>query len=309
MSCKTAFQINMHPNDVRYVGQFLPHQIRVWGKQVDRVFVALDLHRSRAGRYRNEQYDDNLRKIRALLSDDIPDKAWDGGPFYSYFFGMWAASAKYVVHTDSDMFFGGGDRSWLADVIHLLESRSDLLFVAPLSGPPRADGQLIGQAGWERGAVQRDSSVPVGYLFPTVSTRIFVTGQPLLRERIGALDLIAPTSLQKLRSHILGNPPIAIEAERLLSQCMAARDLRRMDFLGNGSGMWTLHPPYRSEMFFSRLPQLIEQIESGQVPAEQRGRYDVHDSLIDWSEQRRLNTPRHRWQRHMKQLVARMAGQ
>src|SRR4051812_18109512 len=64
-----VLQINMHPNDARHVVHTLPHQIRMWGNQVGRILIALDLHRSRAGRYRNNEFDQNLRKITAILQD------------------------------------------------------------------------------------------------------------------------------------------------------------------------------------------------------------------------------------------------
>src|SRR4051794_6727693 len=102
-----VMQINMHPNDARHVVHTLPHQIRMWGRQVDRVVVTLDLHRSRAGRYRNDAFGQNLKAITSALgkiarsspievvevnyapdvrddvsrqffaSGGIPDKAWD----------------------------------------------------------------------------------------------------------------------------------------------------------------------------------------------------------------------------------------
>ncbi len=325
-----VLQINMHPNDVRHIVHVLPHQIRMWGRQVDRVLITLDLHRSRAGRYRNNEFDQNLRKIRTILQDigrdspveivevdyspdvrrevsrtffssgEIPDKAWDGGPFYSYFYGLWAAKAAYVLHMDSDMLYGGGSPHWIDDAIVLLEARPELLFVAPLSGPPRADHVLLGQR-----QVRQDPTLPAAYIFPTVSTRIFLMGKSLLRKRTGGLTLTAPRPTQKLRAHIMGNPPQALEAETVLSRNMQAHNLSRMDLLGSGQGMWSLHPPYRSELFYRELPQLIENIEQGRVPEEQRGRYDVHDSMIDWSEQRQANTRRRRWMRHLKQMTER----
>jgi hypothetical protein len=325
-----VLQINMHPNDVRHIVHVLPHQIRMWGRQVDRVLIALDLHRSRAGRYRNNEFDQNLLKIRAILRDaggdnpvdvaevdyspdvrreisrsffssgEIPDKAWDGGPFYSYFYGLWAAKANYVLHMDSDMLYGGGSPNWIAEAIALLEARPDLLFVAPLSGPPRPDRVLLGQR-----QVTQDPTVPDAYLFPTVSTRIFLMGMQLLRKRTGGLTLTAPRPTQKLRAHVMGNPPRALEAETVLSRNMQAHGLSRIDLLGSGQGMWSLHPPYRSELFYRELPKLIENIEHGRVPEEQRGRYDVHDSMIDWSEQRQANTRRRRWMRHLKQMTER----
>lgn len=330
-----VLQINMHPNDARHIVHVLPHQIRMWGGQVDRILVTLDLHRSRAGRYRNNEYDQNLRKITTILQEigrdspievaevdyspaardkvarsfflsaDIPDKAWDGGPFYSYFYGLWAAKADYVLHMDSDMLYGGGSQQWIAEATALLEQRPDLLFMAPLSGPPRDDHMLLGQRGWFSGEVRRDASLAGAYRFPTVSTRIFLMGVSLLRERLGMLTLTAPSLTQKLRARIMGNPPQALEAETVLSRNMRAHNLSRIDLLGSGQGMWSLHPPYRSDLFYRELPQLINNIEQGRVPAEQRGRYDVHDSMIDWSEQRLANTRRRRWMRHLKQIAER----
>lgn len=335
MKNNIVLQINMHPNDARHVVHTLPHQIRAWGGQVGRVLITLDLHRSRAGRYRNNEFDDNLRKITATLDDigrrhpievaevdyspdvrrkvarsfflsrDIPNKAWDGGPFYSYFYGLWAAKADYVLHMDSDMLYGGGSQHWMEEAIALLQARPQLLFAAPLSGPPRADNMLLGQRGWFSGEVRREPGLPLAYLFPTVSTRIFLLSPPLLRERLGMLTLTPPTVSQKLRAWIMGNPPRALEAETVLSRNMRAHGLSRMDFLGSGQGMWSLHPPFRSELFYRQLPQLIESVERGRVPDEQRGRYDLHDSMIDWSEQRQANTRRRRWMRHLRQLAER----
>src|ERR1700752_3413580 len=127
-----VLQISMHPNDVRHVAHILPHHLRTWTGQVSRVLVVLDVHRSRAGRYRNDAFDENLIGIRRVLNDiggkysldveevdcsaevrreislkffasgEVPDKAWDGGPFYAYFYGLWAGKAAYVLHMDSD---------------------------------------------------------------------------------------------------------------------------------------------------------------------------------------------------------------
>jgi hypothetical protein len=51
--------------------------------------------------------------------------------------------------------------------------------------------------------------------------------------------------------------------------------------------MWSLHPPYRSETFYTLLPELIARVEAGDVPVAQRGDFDVNDSMIDWSDARR----------------------
>ena len=134
---RVAAQISMYPMDFRHVEHLLAHQIRVWGPMVDRIVVTVDTHRSKAGRYRGTHFDDYLTRLRELVADiathcptlemhevdygkkakrevaqaffgcdDIPVKAWDGGPFYAYFFGLLHADARYVVHFDGDMLFG-----------------------------------------------------------------------------------------------------------------------------------------------------------------------------------------------------------
>jgi hypothetical protein len=47
--------------------------------------------------------------------------------------------------------------------------------------------------------------------------------------------------------------------------------------------MWTLHPTDRSESFFSGLPRLIERVEAGEIPDDQRGDYNLTDSMLPGS--------------------------
>ena len=68
-----------------------------------------------------------------------------------------------------------------------------------------------------------------------------------------------------------------------------------MDLLGAAPGMWSLHPPYRSEQFYGELPRLIERIETGNVPDAQRGDYELNDSMFDWSSARRRAMLRRLW--------------
>jgi hypothetical protein len=51
--------------------------------------------------------------------------------------------------------------------------------------------------------------------------------------------------------------------------------------------------------FYRRLPQLVREIETGNIPEAQRGHYDINDSMVDWSEARRLN----RWHRRYYRLL------
>lgn len=109
---RVAAQISMYPMDYPHAALLLPHQIRVWAPMVDRIVVTIDTHRSRTGRYRGNHFEEYRDKLLALARelqrdtpqlevievdysdrarhdvaqsffglDDIPVKAWDGGPF------------------------------------------------------------------------------------------------------------------------------------------------------------------------------------------------------------------------------------
>jgi hypothetical protein len=75
--------------------------------------------------------------------------------------------------------------------------------------------------------------------------------------------------------------------------------LYRIDMLGSPPGIWSLHPPYRSEEFYQRLPELIRAVETGAVPEGQRGHYDLNDSIIDWTSARTAN----QWHRRYMRMI------
>ena len=74
--------------------------------------------------------------------------------------------------------------------------------------------------------------------------------------------------------------------------------------LVSAPGFWSLHPPYRSETFYARLPQLIHAVETGDVPEGQRGHYDLNDSMIDWTSAREANRWHRRYMRMIRQRLA-----
>jgi hypothetical protein len=330
-------QINIHPNDCKHFEILLRHQIRTWGDEVDRVRLTLDLHNSESGRYRSDSFADNLRKMYSIIDivsrdisfltvdevdtsvetrhaiaqkyfnrDDLPIKAWDGGPFYSYLFGLWKVRGKTVIHMDSDMMFGGLSHTWIREAEDILDANSNVIFVAPLSGPPHPDGILKGH-GLQPGIPIKKFLLPHSYSFNSVSTRIFVTRPELIDKRMGFLEWLSPSMDQKLRSILLGNPPDSREFEVVLSHTMRKRGLIRVDYLGEGSGMWSLHPPFRTEHFYRDLPNIIHRIETGDLPNEQLGCYDLHDSICDWSVPRRNNTKFRRLYRQTLRAIKRIS--
>ena len=296
-----TLQISLAPSDLDHVSEVLPHQLRVWSGQVDEILCVLDLKRS-WGRFQGRGGEHALRDAvesacadyshaRSVVVDygrrkrdhlgeaffggsSIPAKDFRGGPFYSYFFALDAASHDFVFHTDSDMLFGGGSQSWIADGIRLLNELPDVLICSPLPGPPTADGRLRQQSG---------TIEPMGFpavSFDHVTTRVF-----FLNRR--SLLALAPLPLRKkfhgrrnrLRAFV-GRRSVYDLPERLLSDVMQRHGLKRLNFLGPSPGMWSLHPEDRSPRLLRQLPELVRRVETDDVTEEQRGYYDVQESML-----------------------------
>jgi len=310
-----TLQISLAPSDHRLAREILPHQVRTWRGQVAEILLTIDLHRS-SGRFA-EDWEEGRENILALARSidgarvvevdyattaatgvareffggrNVPAKDHRGGPYYAYFFGLHAASHPHVLHCDADMMFGGGSATWLSEACALLEREPDVLVTAPLPGPPAADGNLTELRG------TRLAGPGLAYAFPDMSSRAFLLDRGRFRTRIGALR----PALAPLRGCLLalleGNAPHELP-ERLLTAIMASHGLRRVDFLGEAPGMWTLHPPYRCTDFYRKLPDLIRRVEAGDLPEDQRGFHDVGESLVDWSEARARLSQRRWWRR------------
>ena len=208
----------------------------------------------------------------------VPEKDFRGGPYYAYFFGMNAASNDLVLHTDSDILLGGGSQTWMGEASALLASRPDVLFSAPLPGPPASDGRLRHIASSPEPGERRIHRID------SMSTRIFFMDRARFRSAVGALVPRQPPALRsRIKALVEGNPSADLP-EHLFTRAMRERSLQRCDMLGTAPGMWSLHPPYRCEDFYEKLPSLISRVESGDVPDAQRGDHDINSSLVDWSE-------------------------
>src|SRR6266550_5611050 len=325
-----TLQINLAPTDRPHARHILPHQLRQWAGQVDEVLLTLDLHRS-GGRF-SEAWEERLPGMRRLLEDvsaayptatvqevdysasvaadvaarffggrAVPAKDWNGGPFYSYFFGLHSAANDYVFHMDSDMMFGGGSRSWTAEAVRLLRERADVLICSPLPGPPRADSRLPSQGRGGLPVEQPEPHTSPAFRFPHLSSRLFLMDLRRFAGTIGQLPLTQPPTIRRVQAKIRGNAPYNLP-EAIFSDSMSEHSLFRVDFLGESPGMWSIHPPYRSPQFYQALPRLIERIEAGEVPDAQRGDHDVNDSMVDWSSAR---AAQRRW---WKPIVRYLAG-
>jgi hypothetical protein len=319
-----TLQINLAPTDLRHAQEILPHELRQLGGQVAEVLLVLDLNRGKmvdpevwsrgeaglrelvAGcgeRYPHLRLVDVdaspgvAREVAAAFSAGhlIPEKDWRGAPIYAYFFGLWAAKHDYILHMDSDMLYGGGSQTWVAEAVELLRSRPDVLLCSPLPGPPTANGELTAQT------LPREPLASLAYRAEQVSSRVFMIDRRRFRDRVGAVEVFPPSRRKVLLARVDGYTPHEC-AETMLTKALVDHGLIRIDFEGEAPGMWAVHPPFRSELFYDRLPSLIARIESGDVTEAQRGNYDVDDSMIDWSSAR---TPR--WRRLIRhgELAAR----
>lgn len=302
-SRRATLQISLSPSDWRHAKFLLPHQVRVWRGQVAEILLTVDLHRSagrfaadwEAGRDRIMALAGSIEGARVVPIDysgeaqarvsseffgggHVPAKDFRGGPYYAYFFGLNAASNDLVLHTDSDIFFGGGSQTWISEAAAHMAAHPEVLVSAPLPGPPAADGRL-------RHLLSKpDAGTPHAHSLSTMSTRIFFMDRARFRAVIGALVPRRPPAMRHVVKAIVERNPPTDLPEHLFTREMRARGLVRYDFLGNAPGMWSLHPPYRCADFFEKLPSLIARIEAGDVPSAQRGDHDINSSLVDWSE-------------------------
>lgn len=307
MPVECSLQINLAPNDYRHAALLLRHQLETLAAQVTEVVLVLDTHRSK-GRF-GHNWSENLLHIRRLIHDIceqypkvrfaevdysdstrrkvaacffgnryIPRKDYRGGPFYAYFYGLYISRYNFVFHLDSDMFLGGTSNTWIDEALSLFDQNNDMLVCSPLPGPPHP-GNLL------RNQPDARATGPYTFEFSGMSTRIFMINKHFFEHH--KLRLTVPSGANILRAGIKGNPPYSLP-EQLLSAYMRRQGLKRIDFLGTGKGLWSLHPPYRNRCFFENLPALIRQIEDGDVPMAQRGFYDIDDSMVNWEDARLL---------------------
>ncbi len=314
-----TLQISLSPSDYRHARELLPHQIGIWRPQVSEILLTVDLHRS-AGRF-SAQWEEGRDKILALAQSFagaravvvdygpesmarvsaeffggrcVPAKDFRGGPYYSYFFAMNAARHEYVLHTDSDMFFGGGSPTWVAEAIAHMTVHPEVLFTAPLPGPPAADGRLHSQT------ADPEPDSAHAFHFSAMSTRLFLMDRGRFRNRIGSLHARRPPALRNaIKALVEGNPPQDLP-EHLFTDAMRADGLVRREFLGTAPGMWSLHPPYRCADFYNRLPELVRRVEAGEIPEAQRGDHDMNASMVDWSEAHAALSQNRWWKRLLR---------
>jgi hypothetical protein len=324
----TSLQINLAPTDLPHLIHILPHQIRQLGGQVDEILLTLDLHQS-PGRYgtawkerlpgfldfvqqqsaihpkiRIHEVDYSRNAVTTISElffggELVPLKDRNGAPFYAYFSGFASARYDYIFHIDSDMMFGGGSQFWIAEAKRLMEARPEVMVCVPHPGPPTPDGTLRSQT------LTPEPYTSVAFRASHIDTRVTFFDRRRLISHLAPLPLLQPPILRRWQARLEGNFPY-MYAEASLSFAMRRAGFLRIDFLGQGPGLWSLHPPYRNSAFYERLPLLIQKIEQGDVPDGQLGDYDINDSMVDWSSVRKSV-----WRRklgHVRLIYSQMKG-
>jgi hypothetical protein len=314
-----TLQINLAPTDLPHLIYTLPHQIRQLGGQVDEILLTLDLHQS-SGRFgtawkerlpgfldfvqKQSAFHPKIRVHEVDYSRDavttiseqffggklIPPKDWNGGPFYSYFSGFANARYDYIFHVDSDMMFGGGSQIWIPEAKRLIESRPEVMVCNPHPGPPTPDGTLRSQT------LMPEPYSSVAFRANHINSRVAFFDRRRLISQLAPLPLLQPPIFRRWQARLEGNFPYMLP-EDILSFSVRRAGFLRIDFLGQQPGLWSIHPPHRSTVFYERLPLLIQNIEKGQVPDEQLGDHDINDSMVDWSNVRKLA-----WRRKLGRL-------
>ena len=326
---RVSLQVNLAPLDAPHAGYVLPHQLRALAAQVDEVVLTVDSSRNLSSRYRTEDYAEKQLKLQDILRDvcnqypharishvdyseeaiaevakfftgtvSVPLRAADGSPIYAYLHGLHSATSEYVIHLDSDMFLGGGSQTWVSEAVSVLRNDPRVFAVNPLPGPPCADRRLRSQEGVAYPSVGADVRLGAAFRFEAVSTRVFLIDRSGFGSGAYVLPAVPPDMKRMIRAH-LNNTPRVQPLENCLSVMMARTGLVRVDMLGSGKGMWSLHPNGRSAAFYRELPNLLRRVETGDIPEAQRGYHDVNDAFFDWSDERAANTRRRRIARNL----------
>jgi hypothetical protein len=300
-----TLQVTLAPNDARFARHTLAHLVRRWGSQVDEVLLVVDQKES-PFRARTERSDvraaraeldgviselshpglraievDRSRAARARTAERfgarrLPESDFRGRPYYTYLYGLAEARSPYVLHVDSDMMFGGGSATWIAEAIDWFARDETLVACNPLPGPPRPDGVLRGQEGYPYEEV-----APKAYKFSNLSTRVFLADMARFEQRLGSLAGKRIPTLRSVVGSALRGQFNWLTLEERVTLAMREHGAGRLDFLGTDPGMWSVHPINRSPAFYDNLAGLIALLEEGAAPTEEQlGHYDLHDSML-----------------------------
>lgn len=205
-----------------------------------------------------------------------PTHNFKGYPILGSIYSIEKISGDFVLHFDSDMLLHQQPHyDWIQAGMELLKRREDVMFVRPLSGPPTADDHFFQKKEF---SLDADGF----YRFKFFSSRAF-----LLHKEKFEQFLPIPALWTKYKNQWLSTLPTKLLTEinnifnrgKLDSwEVMVSRKLNGTHYVRatmTDPRAWTLHPISRSPQFIENLPALIQRIEAGEFPLQQRGYYDL----------------------------------
>jgi hypothetical protein len=282
--------------DVPYMMQTVPHIVRACHHScVERVLIVdtAPLHK----RYRANPNMASLDQLRAccrqLIDQKVIDQAIDidyspasrkrlcmkhygrrlrnthdfrGCPVLGLPFAMERSVGRYLLHFDADVLIHqdpGFD--WVARALELMGRHADMMFVAPLAGPPHPSGEL------KQGTTRYERDPDGFFRFKMFTQRKFLVD----RERLKALLPMTPkyTSWRRRWLGLLTGSSALWTWEYMMDQMLKASNYIRADL--SCPQAWTLHTPDHGPAFVAKLPAVIERIEAGSFPPDQAGDYDL----------------------------------
>jgi hypothetical protein len=221
-------------------------------------------------------YDSRIRKdiYRRHFGYDIGvTHDFRGYPILGSIYAIENAGSDLVLHFDADVLFHQkAGTNWLAEATDLLDSREDVMFVAPHPGPPTKDCKL----NQRRVRYRKEENY---FSFKQFSSRIFLMSLNKF-EQIIPMEPQYISMKRRIWQNITGKSACwnweIFVSEKLKKTKFIRADLCNHDY-------WTLHTPDHGPEFVKNLPQIIQKVESGWFPESQAGDYDM--ILKDWVRQ------------------------
>lgn len=307
-----TLQINCSPLDFPRIIHLLPHQLKTFFNQCSEHLIVVDLKKSKSKKSSGERWDRNIQPLidflstlkvkiypelriemvdysehtRKLMSTTImkygiiPDKDYSGGPFYSYYYGMYRAKNDYVLHIDADMMFGGGYQKWVTEAVEILERDATIFSCSPIAGPPLLTQDQLPSFYRRKFNPIGKYHFPSSYLYNHFSTRTFLINKNSIYKKVS----VQLPNLDHFIKALLRDASPYRYPEGTISEMIKRRKLYRLDYYGCDSGLWCLHPN-GDPILNVVLPKVLSLIENNQFPDSQRGLCDVHDNLLLMAEQ------------------------
>lgn len=191
--------------------------------------------------------------------------------------GYWAAielpDTRYVLHYDGDMMLHQDKQFlWTDEAMKYLKQNEHAVIATPRTCPPVADETFDLPSVHEGRPIESFNDYWINDWF---STRCFLMD----RERLAKfLPLIRSGLLVETLLRKYGRKAFPVDPEAILFRSIAPRGGRHI--ILKSKAAWLMHPASKPPEYLSILPAIIDSINTGNVPEEQKGHEDI--KLESW---------------------------